>query len=862
MQDLFADIPLAGQAPQGGLPARIKGPPKAEDPYRADAERRAEEDQRLQREAAARAREDQQFQREKLDREIAQKAADPKLVEAERTAAFLTTRLAGGIADLQRYMKADPSANKPSLGAAVAGGIFGSEARNWMNSPARRQVEAAQMDILDAALTLGTGAAYTKEQLEGYREAYFPKLTDDPATVADKRQRLRRVLEAAKLKAGGAAPQIDQALATLAGEEPGTVPLTPSNAVDALMGPEERQPLSVEVSDDRREGETEEQYLARIAAGDIGGPSSGPPPSRGGGGPLESLDAGVRGAADVLSLWLADEIAAVGNTVFNGGTMRENLRQERAIDDYDEQHNFVPRLGGQVAAGFALPTFGARTAGQLGGVGAGYGGVYGFNSGEGSVTDRLLNAGEHAVVGGALGAGAGAIANRLTRGRGAGPDGGRVAPHELIDAAANLGVDVLPADVGGAFTRRLTSAAAQSPISGGSIVRAGQRTLDQSGRARDRIAGEVGAVVDPAAAGEAAQQGAQSYIATSGATGGRLYDRAAELAGDVRIAPDGARQVLDRSIAELSESPMGAPQALTTLRERLNGEFTVGGLRNLRTQMRDEMGAQGLRGSDAERRALQAVNALTEDIAGGLTRQGRGEAAEAYRAADQFWRERLDVIDEVLEPIIGGKSGEQVFQALQTATRSNTARLRTFMRSLPEEEAATVRATVISQLGQASDGAQNAAGSAFSLNQFLTQWNRMTPRAKETLFRGETRASLDDLARVAEGSKAASGYANRSNTGGAAITAGLGYGAGLNPLFGALIAGNYVTGRFLASPRAARLLGWMARPGATPDQAMRRLNTLAAREPALAPQIEPIRNALEHSAPRIAANERDQDARR
>jgi hypothetical protein len=72
-------------------------------------------------------------------------------------------------------------------------------------------VESAQLDILDAALTLGPGAAYTREQLEGYRRSYFPQIGDSPAAIRDKAARLQNVIEAAKIAAGRAAPQAEQA---------------------------------------------------------------------------------------------------------------------------------------------------------------------------------------------------------------------------------------------------------------------------------------------------------------------------------------------------------------------------------------------------------------------------------------------------------------------------------------------------------------------------------------------------------------------------------------------------------------------------------------------------------------------------
>src|SRR5690606_13235399 len=117
-----------------------------------------------------------------------------------------------------------------------------------------------------------------------------------------------------------------------------------------------------------------------------------------------------------------------------------------------------------------------------------------------------------------------------------------------------------------------------------------------------------------------------------------------------------------------------------------------------------------------------------------LVNAGRGDAAQAYRMADRFWRERVDEIDRTLAPIIGkdgAKSAEQAFQAVERMTRTqggNAQRLARLMSSLPDEEAAMVRATIIGRLGNARSGAQNAAGDAFSPQTFLTNWNDMSPR--------------------------------------------------------------------------------------------------------------------------------------
>jgi hypothetical protein len=73
----------------------------------------------------------------------------------------------------------------------------------------RKRVEDAQLDFLDSALTLATGAAYTEFQLKGAMQSYFPKFGDDATTIAEKELRRKNLMEAARISAGsmsGAVP--------------------------------------------------------------------------------------------------------------------------------------------------------------------------------------------------------------------------------------------------------------------------------------------------------------------------------------------------------------------------------------------------------------------------------------------------------------------------------------------------------------------------------------------------------------------------------------------------------------------------------------------------------------------------------
>lgn len=147
-----------------------------------------------------------QLTREQQEKLAGVKAANANPSEGERKAATLLSRLQFSENQLKNAIQESPQSAKPNLMAQGLKTIGLDALGNAATPEKRQQVEAAQLDILDAALTLGTGAAYTKEQLEGYRKSYFPQIGDDPKTIQDKQARLSNVIEAAKIASGRAAP--------------------------------------------------------------------------------------------------------------------------------------------------------------------------------------------------------------------------------------------------------------------------------------------------------------------------------------------------------------------------------------------------------------------------------------------------------------------------------------------------------------------------------------------------------------------------------------------------------------------------------------------------------------------------------
>jgi len=887
----FADLIPAqaqGQQPvQQQAPARIYGGPKPVDPMeQARFQLSVNSDSRAA-DAAARAAEANDRAAAAAERQAALDArkltTDARLTETEaKTTAFYNRALGAN-----RDFESSGVATEPRgvIGQAAAD-ILPTGIVNTFTSPERQKAEQSKRDFIAASLRYESGAAISPAEFDKQDAIFFPQPGDSPDVISQKRQARQRVIESFGIGAGTGAAKVN-AIRGPEGAATFNDQLAPTQAGVNRLNPAQDADYKAFLLT-RPTPEAIRQRYALYGAGELsqenatklaeyyaaGGTGYGVDYSGIEAKPVDPGDgtagAIVRGAANAGSLGLVNRIGAAVDTIGGDGTYNENLNRRRGYDLYDQENNAAARLGGQVLGGLAVPLIGGTSAANLAFNGAGIGALYGYNDSYGDTTSRLASAGASAVAGGALGYAGGRAAEWLgARGGGTPPPPGP--GQQLMEAAGRQGVDPLPADVGGPMTRRFTAGAAQAPLSSGPIIRGGQRVSDQIGAARDRVAAGVGAIEQPVAAGETAQRGAGTYIRQSREQVGGLYDAARSAAGDARPVPERAIAAVQTNLRELAETPnTSAPvtAALQSLGEDLQapGGLSIDALRRLRTNVRGIAQTDQLRGTDFQRRAGQVLDAISEDIAAGL----QPEARARFLAADRAHRERVETIDEVIKPIIGGRNEkafapERVYQNLQNASRSDSARLRRFMDTLPAEDQASVRATVISQLGRATNGAQNAEGTAFSPAAFLTQWNQMTPRAKDVLFRGEARDALNDLARITEGTKQAAGYANRSNTAGAAATnvgALIGIGS-LSPqaaIAGAV--GQMITGRLLASPRFAR---WLARPAAGPEglaTAARRLSGIAAREPAIANDILPIQRALQETLPTRAAAEDKKQKRR
>lgn len=139
--------------------------------------------------------------------------------EGQRTTGFLSSRIADSAKAIDAIDRRNPSAARPGVLETAADVVTRGKATNLFRDADRQKTVANQLDILDAALTMGTGAAYTQEQLKNYQQVYFPAFTDKAEAVAEKRRKLASLLRAAKIKGGTASPPIlDEAIALYGGD--------------------------------------------------------------------------------------------------------------------------------------------------------------------------------------------------------------------------------------------------------------------------------------------------------------------------------------------------------------------------------------------------------------------------------------------------------------------------------------------------------------------------------------------------------------------------------------------------------------------------------------------------------------------
>ncbi|WP_329847205.1 hypothetical protein [Stenotrophomonas sepilia] len=289
------------------------------------------------------------------------------------------------------------------------------------------------------------------------------------------------------------------------------------------------------------------------------------------------------------------------------------------------------------------------------------------------------------------------------------------------------------------------------------------------------------------------------------------------------------RQSLGMTVMEPVLSRADIEQNLSaTLGNMADGTLPYQALKELRSKVGKQVGATYLTRDAAHAEWKKLYAALSRDMEAAATTP---EAKKAFARANNYYRlreQRLDAIGKIVQKE-GGP--EAAYQAMFTGARNGATPLKRVMDSLPAQVRADVSASFLQRMGRASKANQNAAGDAFSMETFLSNWADISPEAKKQLFSNarfgtDYVQNVNKLARMADSIRSGSKvFANPPGT--AKQTAlgvtlgGTGLIAGQNVMQGnlkdaaiavastlALAGANNLLARMMTNPKAVR---WLAR---------------------------------------------------
>lgn len=324
----------------------------------------------------------------------------------------------------------------------------------------------------------------------------------------------------------------------------------------------------------------------------------------------------------------------------------------------------------------------------------------------------------------------------------------------------------------------LQNALTMLPTSARTMGDAIDTTLQAMGRYADDVAHMAGTPGTLQQTGEIVKEGAKS-------AGKRLSNRMDTLQRRVWDAVGKDTMVPIQNVRSLVETLQGelsrAPESLSYLKPAIAegkkliadageaGSVPFDVLRKFRThvgKLTERPDISGYVGG-ASGQVNRLYGALSDDLNAAADAAGGG-ARQSLDLFNRYARIQLSGNKPFLDKI-DAKFPEEIIGNLISGGKRGATQIRQLRNNLLPNEWDDVAATVIHRMGQATPGAQTAAGDAFSPATFLTNWNRMSQEARQALFGGkryaELRPALDRLARISASAKDAAKMANASGTG-------------------------------------------------------------------------------------------------
>lgn len=313
-----------------------------------------------------------------------------------------------------------------------------------------------------------------------------------------------------------------------------------------------------------------------------------------------------------------------------------------------------------------------------------------------------------------------------------------------------------------------------SKLFGGNPLRqAFKTTQDRMQKRLTEIADDISPVRGEVEAGRTIEQGIRGdggFINRFTDKSEQLWERFNRTIGNQQVNLSRTSNVLDDVVSTTKVGEVLNNPLLVRVKGALDDSNGVVAFEEAKA-LRSEIGrriADGQLISDIPRSQLKRIyGALSNDLEQLAANTGQ-DASRAFKRANNFTRSGHNRIDAFVQRTVKKDDLNKVFDAMARGGEGVQA-LNAMKRSLKPNEWEAVASNVIRRLGKSTPGQQDAAGEAFSVNKFLTDWNKLGP-GKKVLFSGsrtlnDYSKNLDKIARSAQAVKeGAKEMANPSGT--------------------------------------------------------------------------------------------------
>lgn len=369
-------------------------------------------------------------------------------------------------------------------------------------------------------------------------------------------------------------------------------------------------------------------------------------------------------------------------------------------------------------------------------------------------------------------------------------------------------------------------------LGGRPIINAIETTTRKMQSRLGQIADDLSPVRGDVEAGRVIQRGitgAGGFLDRNAGTARSLWGALDDKIGDqAKTAASQTRSMLDELVRNDSFAKVMNNPRLVQIKQAMDEAIGQGGaipyrdLKALRSQVGEMLSGNELLSGVPRSQLKRLYGALSDDIRTVAESSG---AMREFNRANAFTRATHKRVDDFVERVANKVDLDKVFQAVARGGEGVQS-INAIKRSLRPEEWEAVASNVIRRMGRATSGQQDDLGQAFSVNRFLTDWDRLGP-AKNAIFSGsrklnQYRANMDKIASAASRFREdATAMANPSGTGqmlanvgllsGMGVAAGTGNVGNLGILLGG-VAANNLSARLMTNPH---FVNWLAQSATT-----------------------------------------------